>query len=93
MEIPDLEAVEDMSMQVAAAPAMRSVSVVDIAELESEDLFQLPAIAKDREIDLSLLTARLCPANELCYAVLQQVSVAQNQLEGVPVAFVHATTA
>ena len=65
MEIPDLEATEDMSSQVAAAPAMRSVSVVDIAELESQDLFHLPAIAKDREIDLSLLTARLCPANEV----------------------------
>ena len=65
MDIPDLEAPEDMSRQVAAAPAVRTVSVMDIAELESEDLFRLPMVAKDHEVDLSLLTACLCPADEV----------------------------
>ena len=65
MDIPDLEAEEDLSRQVAAAPAARSVSVMDIAELESEDLFRLPVVAKDHEVDLSLLTACLCPAAEV----------------------------
>ena len=54
-----------MSRQVALAPSVRSVPVTDIAELESEDLFRLPAVAKDHEIDLSLLTGCLCPANEV----------------------------
>ena len=65
MDIPDLEAEEDLSRQVAAAPAARSVSVMDIAELESEDLFRLPVVAKDHEVDLFLLTACLCPAAEV----------------------------
>lgn len=65
MEIPDLEGPEDMSRQVAAAPAVRSVSVMDIAELESEDLFRLPVGSKDHDVDLSLLTACLCPADEV----------------------------
>lgn len=65
MEIPDLEAAEDLSRQVAAAPAARSVSVMNIAELESADLFRLPLVAKDHEVDLSLLTACLCPADEV----------------------------
>ncbi|DBA72047.1 TPA: hypothetical protein ACH3X2_010781 [Trebouxia sp. C0005] len=65
MDIPDLEAEEDLSRRVAAAPAARSVSVMDIAELESEDLFRLPVLAKDHEVDLSLLTACLCPAVEV----------------------------
>ncbi len=65
IDIPDLEAEEDLSRQVAAAPAARSVSVVDIAELESEDLFRLPVVVKDHEVDLSLLTACLCPAAEV----------------------------
>lgn len=65
MEIPDLEAEEDMSRQVAAAPAVRSVSVMNIAELESADLFRLPMVDKDHEVDLSLLTACLCPADEV----------------------------
>ena len=65
MEIPDLEGEEDMSRQVAAAPAVRSVSVTDIAELESEDLLWLPAVAKDHAVDLSLLTGCLCPADEV----------------------------
>lgn len=65
MEIPDLEAEEDMSRQVAAAPAVRSASVMNIAELESEDLFRLPVVDKDHEVDLSLLTACLCPADEV----------------------------
>lgn len=65
MEIPDLEGADDMSRQVATAPAVRSVSVMDIAELESEDLFRLPVVAKDHEVDLSLLTACLCPADEV----------------------------
>ena len=65
MDIPDLEAEEDLSRQVAAAPAARSVSVMDIAELESEELFRLPVVAKDHEVDLSLLTACLCPAVEV----------------------------
>lgn len=65
MDIPDLEAPEDMSRQVAAAPAVRTVSVMDIAELESEDLFRLPVVAKDHEVDLSLLTACICPADEV----------------------------
>lgn len=65
VEIPDLEAEEDMSRQVAAAPAMRSVSVMNIAELESEDLYRLPMVDKDHEVDLSLLTACLCPADEV----------------------------
>lgn len=65
MDIPDLEAEEDLSRQVAAAPAARSVSVIDIAELESADLFRLPVVAKDHEVDLSLLTACLCPAAEV----------------------------
>ena len=65
MEIPDLDAEDDISRQVAAAPAVRSVSVVDIAELESEDLFRLPVVSKDHEVDLSVLTACLCPADEV----------------------------
>ena len=65
MEIPHLDAEEDMSRQVAAAPAVRSVSVMDIAELESEDLFRLPVVAKDHAVDLTLLTACLCPADEV----------------------------
>ena len=65
MDIPDLDAEEDMSRQVAAAPAVRSVSVMDIAELESEDLFRLPVVAKDHAVDLTLLTACLCPADEV----------------------------
>lgn len=65
MEIPDLEAEEDMSRQVAAAPAVRSVSVMNIAELESADLFRLPVVDKDHEVDLSLLTACLCPADQV----------------------------
>lgn len=65
MEIPDLEAEEDMSRQVAAAPAVRSVSVMNIAELESADLFRLPVVDKEHEVDLSLLTACLCPADEV----------------------------
>lgn len=69
MDIPDLEAEEDLSRRVAAAPAARSVSVMDIAELESEDLFRLPVLAKDHEVDLSLLTACLCPAVEVSRVV------------------------
>ncbi|DBA83728.1 hypothetical protein WJX77_007328 [Trebouxia sp. C0004] len=65
MDIPDLEVEEDLSRQVAAAPAARRVSVMDIAELESEDLFRLPVVGKDHEVDLSLLTACLCPAVEV----------------------------
>ena len=65
MDIPDLDAEEDLSRKIAEAPAVRSVSVLDIAELESEDLFRLSVAAKDHEIDLSLLTACLCPADEV----------------------------
>ena len=65
VEIPDLEAEEDTSRQVAAPPAMRSVLVMNIAELESEDLFRLPVVDKNHEVDLSLLTACLCPADEV----------------------------
>jgi hypothetical protein len=65
MDIPDLEVEEDVSRQVAAAPAARSVSIIDIAELESEDLFRLPVVAKDHEVDLSILMACLCPAAEV----------------------------
>ena len=65
IEIPDLEAAEDLSRQVAEAPAARSVSVLNFAELESADLFRLPVVAKDHEVDLSLLTACLCPADEV----------------------------
>ena len=65
MEIPDLEAEEDLSRQVAAAPAVRSVSVMNIAELEGADLFRLPTVDKDHEVDLSLLTACLCAADEV----------------------------
>lgn len=65
MDIPNLEAEEDISRQVAAAPAVRSVSIVDIAELESADLFRLPVVDKDHQVDLSLLTACLCPADQV----------------------------
>ncbi|KAL3138975.1 hypothetical protein ABBQ32_005783 [Trebouxia sp. C0010 RCD-2024] len=71
IEIPDLEAAEDLSRQVAAAPAARSVPVMNIAELESADLFRLPVGAKDHEVDLSLLTACLCPADEV--SILLQI--------------------
>lgn len=71
MEIPDLDAEEDMSRQVAAAPAVRSVSVMNIAELESADLFRLPVVAKDHDVGLSLLTACLCPADEVGWQMLR----------------------
>lgn len=65
VDIPDLEAQEDISRQVAAAPAVRTVSIVDIAELESADLFRLPVVDKDHQVDLSLLTCSLCPADQV----------------------------
>ena len=64
MDIPDLEGQEDLSRQIAAAPAVRSVATVNIAELESADLFRLPVVDKDHQVDLSPLTACLCPADQ-----------------------------
>eukprot|EP00891_Asterochloris_glomerata_P001553 jgi/Astpho2/1553/fgenesh1_pg.00026_%23_35_t len=64
MDIPDLEAAEDITRQVAAAPAARGAAVQNIAELENEDQYHLPVDDQDREINLSLLTACLCAADQ-----------------------------
>lgn len=71
MDIPDLEDQEDISRQVAAAPAVRSTPIVNIAELESADLFRLPVVDKDHQVDLSLLTASLCPADQVWTCLVQ----------------------
>ena len=52
-------------MQVAAAPAARGAAVQNIAELENEDQYHLPVDDQDREINLSLLTACLCAADQV----------------------------
>lgn len=65
MDIPELDAQEDISRQIASAPTVRTAPVINIAELESADLFRLPTVDKDHEIDLSLLTAYLCPADQV----------------------------
>ena len=65
MDIPELDAQEDISRQIASAPTVRTGPVMNIAELESADLFRLPALDKDHAVDLSLLTACLCPADQV----------------------------
>lgn len=50
--------------QVAEAPKVRSNKVQDIAELEDDEMFRLPA-SEDRDIDLSLLTAVLCSSEQV----------------------------
>ena len=52
-------------LQVAAAPAARGAAVQNIAELENEDQYHLPIDEQDREINLSLLTACLCAADQV----------------------------
>ena len=52
-------------LQVAVAPAARGAAVQNIAELENEDQYHLPVDDQDREINLSLLTACLCAADQV----------------------------
>ncbi|KAK3244212.1 hypothetical protein CYMTET_27497 [Cymbomonas tetramitiformis] len=66
LEIPELDADndEDITRQVAAPPKLRSNRVQTIKELDHDIQFTLPT-NNDKEIDLSLLTACLCSAEQV----------------------------
>ncbi|KAG1681326.1 hypothetical protein FOA52_007372 [Chlamydomonas sp. UWO 241] len=63
MELED-EGREDLSSVIAAAPKVRNNKVQNLANLDEDMQFRLPA-TEDREIDLSLLTAFLCSSEQV----------------------------
>mmetsp|Transcript_23285 Transcript_23285/g.41325 ORF Transcript_23285/g.41325 Transcript_23285/m.41325 type:complete len:327 (-) Transcript_23285:394-1374(-) len=66
LDIPELEdeGKEDISNVVAEAPKVCSNKVQGMEELEEETTFRLPTTG-DRDMDLSLLTAVLCLAEQV----------------------------
>jgi len=66
LDIPELEVEgeEDITFQVAEAPRARNNRMQTMAELDSDQQFNLPSNT-DNEVDLSLLTMVLCSSEQV----------------------------